>query len=223
MAGLLDTFTIARRGLTVQQGNINTSSHNISNIDTEGYSRQRAVSETTRPFGGMSRFDTTGAGQVGTGAEITSIQRIRDYFIDYQYRSASGTSGYYTQQNQTLSKVEDIFGEPSDTGIQELTSQFFSSFQEVSKTPDKADVKTVAIKNAQALADAINYTYNQLEKTNQDSQKLLESNVTDVNSYLNQINELNKEIRSVSAVGQTPNDLMDKRDNLVDKLSENLG
>lgn len=51
MAGLLDTFTIARRGLTVQQGNINTSSHNISNIDTEGYSRQRAVSETTRPFG----------------------------------------------------------------------------------------------------------------------------------------------------------------------------
>lgn len=223
MAGLLDTFTIARRGLTVQQGNINTSSHNISNIDTEGYSRQRAVSETTRPFGGMSRFDTTGAGQVGTGAEITSIQRIRDYFIDYQYRSASGTSGYYTQQNQTLSKVEDIFGEPSDTGIQELTSQFFSSFQEVSKTPDKADVKTVAIKNAQALADAINYTYNQLEKTNQDSQKLLESNVTDVNSYLNQINELNKEIRSVSAVGQTPNDLMDKRDNLVDKLSEKFG
>ncbi|MBE6086945.1 MAG: flagellar hook-associated protein FlgK [Clostridium beijerinckii] len=223
MAGLLDTFTIARRGLTVQQGNINVSSHNISNIDTEGYSRQRAVSETTRPFGGMSRFDTTGVGQVGTGAEITSIQRIRDYFIDYQYRSASGTSGYYTQQNQTLSKVEDIFGEPSDTGIQELTSQFFSSFQEVSKTPDKADVKTVAIKNAQALADAINYTYNQLEKTNQDSQKLLESNVTDVNSYLNQINELNKEIRSVSAVGQTPNDLMDKRDNLVDKLSEKFG
>ncbi|WP_423191910.1 FlgK family flagellar hook-associated protein [Clostridium beijerinckii] len=61
------------------------------------------------------------------------------------------------------------------------------------------------------------------KKTNQDSQKLLESNVTDVNSYLNQINELNKEIRSVSAVGQTPNDLMDKRDNLVDKLSEKFG
>ncbi|OCA96813.1 flagellar hook-associated protein FlgK [Clostridium beijerinckii] len=223
MAGLLDTFTIARRGLTVQQGNINTSSHNISNIDTEGYSRQRAVSETTRPFGGMSRFDTTGAGQVGTGAEITSIQRIRDYFIDYQYRSASGDSGFYNQQNQTLSKVEDIFGEPSDTGIQELTSQFFSAFQEVSKTPDKSDVKTVAIKKAQALADAINYTYNQLEKANQDSQKLLESDVSDVNSYLNQINELNKEIRSVSAVGQTPNDLMDKRDNLVDKLSNKFG
>ncbi len=223
MAGLFDTFTIAKRGLTVQQSNINTTSHNIANVDTEGYSRQRSVAETTRPFGGMSRFDSCSVGQVGTGAEVTSIQRVRDYFIDYQYRNAAGDSGFYTQQNQTLSKVEDIFGEPSDSGIQELTSQFFSAFQEVSKNPDKSDVKTVAIKKAQALTDAINYTYNQLEKTNQDSQKLLESDVTDVNSYLNQINELNKEIRSVSAVGQTPNDLMDKRDNLVDKLSNKFG
>lgn len=223
MSGLFDTFTIAKRGLTVQQGNINVTSHNISNSSTEGYSRQRAVAETTRPFGGMSRFDACSVGQVGTGAEVTSIQRIRDYFIDYQYRNASGSSGFYTQQNQTLSKVEDIFGEPSDTGIQELTNQFFSAFQEVSKTPDKSDVKTVALKKAQALADAINYTYNQLDKTCQDSQKLLESDVTDANSYLDQINELNKQIRSVSSVGQAPNDLMDKRDLLVDKLSQKFG
>ncbi|WP_236896232.1 MULTISPECIES: flagellar hook-associated protein FlgK [Clostridium] len=223
MAGLFDTFTIAKRGLNVQQGAINTTSHNIANANTVGFSRQRAVAETTRPFGGMSRFDTTGAGQVGTGAEITSIQRIRDYFIDYQVRSESGTSGYYTQASNTLSKAEDIFGEPSDTGIQELTNQFFNAFQEVSKSPGKSDVKTVAIKDASALADALNYTYNQLKKTQDDSQSLLQTNVTDVNSYLDQINELNKQIRGISAVGQTPNDLMDKRDNLLDQLSYKFG
>ncbi|EHJ01515.1 flagellar hook-associated protein FlgK [Clostridium sp. DL-VIII] len=223
MAGLFDTFTIAKRGLNVQQGNINVTSHNIANADTTGYSRQRAVVETTRPFGGMSKFDTVSAGQVGTGAEVTSIQRIRDYFIDYQVRNESGSMGYYTQSSQTLTNVENVFGEPSDTGIQELTSQFFNSFQEVSKSPDKSDVKTVAIKNASALADALNYTYNQLEKNREDSQSLLQTNVTDVNSYLDQINELNKQIRSVSAVGQTPNDLMDKRDNLLDQLSYKFG
>lgn len=223
MSGLFDTFTIATRGLNVQQGAINTTSHNIANANTTGYSRQRAVAETTRPFGGMSKFDTTGVGQVGTGAEITSIQRIRDYFIDYQVRSESGTSGYYTQSSNTLSKVEDVFGEPSDTGIQELTSKFFNAFQEVSKSPDKSDVKTVAIKNASALADALNYTYNQLKKAQDDSQSLLQTNVTDVNSYLDQINELNKQIRSISSVGQTANDLMDKRDNLLDQLSYKFG
>ena len=223
MAGLFDTFTVAKRGLNVQQGAINTTSHNIANANTIGYSRQRAVSETTRPFGGMSRFDSTSVGQVGTGAEITSIMRIRDSFIDYQVRSETGTSGYYTSKSDTLSKVEGIFGEPSDKGIQQLISEFFSSFQEVSKNPDKSDVKAVAIKKASALADAINYTYNQLKKTSEDNQKVLEDNVTDVNSYLDQINELNKQIKSVSSVGQTANDLMDKRDNLLDELSYKFG
>jgi len=223
MSGLFDTFNIAKRGLTVQQAAINTTSHNISNANTVGYSRQRAVAETTRPFGGMSKYDSAGAGQVGTGAEITSIQRIRDSFIDYQVRSESGTSGYNVPISETLSKVEDIFGEPSDTGIQELTNKFFSAFQEVSKTPDKSDVKAVAIQKASALADSLNYAYNQLKKTCEDTQTVLQSNVTDVNSYLDQINELNKQIRSVSAVGQTPNDLMDKRDNLLDNLSKKFG
>jgi flagellar hook-associated protein 1 FlgK len=223
MSGLFDTFTIAKRGLNVQQSAINTTSHNIANASTTGYSRQRAVAETTTPFGGMSRFDTCSVGQVGTGAEITSIQRIRDYFVDYQVRSESGTSGYYTQASDTLSKAEDIFGEPSDTGIQELTNQFFNAFQEVSKTPDQSDVKTVAIQDASTLADALNYTYNQLKQTCEDSQTLLQTNVTDVNSYLDQINELNKQIRSVSSVGQTANDLMDKRDNLLDQLSYKFG
>lgn len=223
MAGLFDTFTIGKRGLNVNQSAINTTSHNIANANTQGYSRQRSVIETTRPFGGMSKFDTSGPGQVGTGAEVTTIQRIRDYFIDYQVRNENGKLGNYNVESNFLSEVEGVFGEPSDTGIQNLFAQFYSSFQEVAKTPEKSSARTVALQKATAIADALNHTYTQLEKKVTDAQELLQDNVKNVNSYLDQINELNKQISSVTAVGQTPNDLMDKRDNLLDKISSMFG
>lgn len=223
MAGLFDTFTIAKRGLNVQQSAINTTSHNIANANTVGYSRQRSVVETTKPFGGMSRFDSTGPGQVGTGAQVTSIQRIRDYFIDYQVRNENGKLGNYDVESKFLSEVEGVFGEPSDKGIQKLFGEFYAAFQEVAKTPEKSSARTVAIQKAAAIADALNHTYTQLEKKVTDAQDLLQDNVKNVNSYLDQINELNQQIASVSAVGQTPNDLMDKRDNLLDEVSKMFG
>ncbi len=223
MAGLFDTFTVAKRGLNVQQGAINTTAHNIANANTVGYSRQRAVMETTRPFGGTSKFDSCGPGQVGTGAQITSIMRIRDTFIDYQVRNETSKLGNYQVTSEFLSQIEDIFGEPSDTGIQTLFSEFYSAFQELAKTPEKSSARTVALQNASALADALNHTYTQLEKKMTDAQELLQQNVTDINSMLDQINDLNQQIAKVCAVGQTPNDLMDRRDNLLDSLSSMFG
>lgn len=223
MAGLFDTFTVAYRGLNVQQGAINTTAHNIANANTVGYSRQRAVIETTRPFGGMSKFDSCGPGQIGTGAQITSIMRIRDTFIDYQVRNETSKLGNYQVTSEFLSQIEDIFGEPSDSGIQTLFSEFYSSFQELAKTPDKTSARTVALQKASALADALNHTYTQLEKKMTDAQELLQQNVTDINSMLDQINDLNQQISKVSAVGQTPNDLMDRRDVLLDNLSSMFG
>ncbi|BCZ48636.1 hypothetical protein psyc5s11_47030 [Clostridium gelidum] len=223
MAGLFDTFTIAVRGLAVQQSLINTTSHNIANAATTGYSRQRSVAETTKPFGASSKFETNKAGQVGTGAEITSIQRIRDSFIDYQLRSESGASEYYNATSTTLSAVTSTFGEPSDTGIQELMSKFYASFSGASKPTPTESEKSAAISSASALADAINYTYNALQNTIKGTQIELQNSVLEVNSYLDQINELNKQISEVSSVNQTPNDLMDKRDNLLDSLSKKFG
>lgn len=223
MAGLFDTFTVAKRGLNVQQGAINTTAHNISNANTEGFSRQRVVIETTRPFGGTSKFDICTVGQVGTGAEITNIMRIRDSFIDYQIRSETSKLGQYDVESNFLSQIEDVFGEPSDTGIQTLFSEFYSAFQELSKTPDKSTARTVALQKASSLASALNQTYTQLEKKNTEAQELLQQNVSDINSLLDQINELNQQISQVCAVGQTPNDLMDSRDNLLDQLSSLFG
>lgn len=114
MAGLFDTFTISKRGLSVQQGNINTSAHNITNASTVGYSRQETVIKTTKPFGGNGKFDTCIAGQVGTGAEISTIQRVRSEFIDYQVREANGILANSQAKADLLNKVQDILGETSD-------------------------------------------------------------------------------------------------------------
>lgn len=223
MAGLFDTFTIAKRGLNVQQANINTTSHNIANASTTGYSRQRAVVETTRPFGGMSRFDSCSAGQVGTGAEVTTIQRIRDVFKDYQVRNQKTEYGTLDVKNQYLTQTEDILNETSDAGIQDSLSEFYAKFNLLSVAPEKSSNKTVAVQTAAALANALNNRYTQLETTKSDAQAVLQTDVTNINSILNQINALNKQITGVSAVGMTPNDLMDTRDNLLDELSTKFG
>jgi len=223
MAGLFDTFTISKRGLAVQQNNINVNAHNIANVETPGYSRQRATTETTRPFGATSKYHIGSVGQVGTGAEVVNIIRIRDKFIDYQLREEYGKLGNYQVQSDFLSQVEDIFGEPSENGIQNLFTEFYNAFQDVANSPEKSSTKTVAIQAADALARALNASYASLEKKVTNAQELLQQNVVDINSYLDQINDLNKEIKFVSAVGQTPNDLMDKRDYLIDQLSSKFG
>jgi len=225
MAGLFDTFTIAKRGLSVQQSNINTSSHNIANASTEGYSRQRSVAQTTRPFGGMSRFDTCSVGQVGTGAEITQIMRIRDSFLDYQVRTENTNYGTANVKNDYLTQVEDILNETSDTGIQTYLSKFYDAFQNLSTTSGstKESNRTVAFKAAQQLSDLINSKYAQIENKKSDAQKELKNQTTEVNGLLDQINDLSKQISSICAVGMTPNDLMDSRDLLIDKLSTKFG
>lgn len=102
-------------------------------------------------------------------------------------------------------------------------SEFFKSLQSLTSSSDKTDVKSVVLQNALALTDAINYTYNQLEKQMGNAQDLLGDNVAEINGYLDQINELNKQISRVSAMGQSPNDLMDARDALLDELSSKFG
>ncbi|MEW8956206.1 flagellar hook-associated protein FlgK [Clostridium sp.] len=219
MSGLFNTFNIAKRGMGVQQKALDVTSHNISNANTPGYSRQRAEIETSRPFGMPSLNSVTEPGQLGTGAQISAINRIRDTFTDYLYRNESSTYGNFEQRYNFLTQVEGIFTEPSDTGISSLMGKFFDAWQEVSKQPSSSRARTVLVEQTKALTNALNHASNQLEKLTDNAQSLLKDNVFEVNNLLDQVNQLNKEIRSVKVAGNTPNDLMDKRDLLLDELS----
>ena len=214
MSGLFSTFNIAKSGMTVQQRTINVTSHNIANANTAGYSRQRANVETSRP-----QSITGGTGQVGTGAQVSEIERVRDSFLDYQVRGETSILGKYDVRSNFLYEVETIFNEPSETGISSLMGKFFDSFQELSKQPSSSNARTVVAQQSAALADALNHTYTQLEKLQTNSQDLIRAGVTETNSLLNQIDRLNQEIISVKVSGNSPNDLLDKRDSLLDELS----
>ncbi|WP_238883194.1 flagellar hook-associated protein FlgK [Clostridium sp. YIM B02551] len=219
MSGLFGTLNIGGRGMSVAQKTIDVTSHNISNANTPGFSRQRAQIETSRPYGGPVLGAVATAGQVGTGAQVSAIERIRDTFLDFQVRNETSTAGKFDIRNNFLSEVQDIFNEPSDTGISTLMGKFFDSWQELSKQPQNSNARTVTAQQTVSLTDALNHTYTKLQDLKSNAQNLLKNDVTDMNSILDQIGALNKEIKTVKVSGNEPNDLMDKRDLLIDQLS----
>lgn len=219
MSGLFGTFNVAKRGMFVQQRALDVTSHNIANANTEGYSRQRAKIETTRPFGMPSINSVAEPGQLGTGSQIAAIERIRDSFLDYQVRSETSTYGQYDTRNKFLSEIENILNEPKDTGISNLMTKFFNSWQELSKKANDSNARTVVAQQSKDLADSLNHTYKQLTKLKENAQNLIKSTVFEVNNIVSQIDQLNQEIMAVKVAGNMPNDLMDKRDLLLDQLS----
>lgn len=219
MSGLFGTFNIAKRGLFVQQKAIDVTSHNIANANTEGYSRQRAVIETTRPTYMMSSDSTLVKGQGGTGAQIQAIERIRDTYVDVQIRNEVSTLGQYSARQLFLTEVESVFNEPSETGLSTLMGKFFDSWQQLSKQAQSSNARTVVVQQSAALADELNHTYKQLESLKKNIADVTRTAATDVANVLNQLDTLNEQIINVTVAGTIPNDLMDKRDLLLDKLS----
>lgn len=220
MSGLFATLNIGKSGLFSQQKAIDTTSHNIANANTEGYSRQRVIMETTTPYTMPSLNGVAGAGQVGTGVQVSAIQRVRDTFMDYQVRNEKSTLGQYKARDTYLSEIESIFNEPSDTGISTLIGKFFDSWEQLSKQPESSNARTVVATQASALADELNHTYNQLMEVKANAQSSIGQSILDVNSILDKLEDLNQQIINVKVSGMEPNDLMDKRDLLLDELSE---
>lgn len=218
MASIFSTFNSARSGLTTHQSAINVTSHNIANASTIGFSRQRAVITTTRPIsiGGES-------GQIGTGAQVSAIERVRDSFLDYQVRVETSELGKYSAKSEYLSQVEGIFNEPSDTGLSTMFGEFFDAFQELSKQSTSSSTRVVVAQKTQALCDTLNNTYTKLEDLQKNAQDSIKSNIKEINSILDQLTTLNDQIRIVSITGDQPNDLMDSRDALLDELSLKFG
>ncbi|MEA4828326.1 MAG: flagellar hook-associated protein FlgK [Clostridium sp.] len=220
MSGLFATFNVGKRGLFAQQRAIDVTSHNIANANTEGYSRQRALMETTRPFGMPSMNNQVGPGQIGTGVDVAVIQRVRDSFMDFQVRREKTTLGQYEARDKYLSEIESIFSEPSDTGISTLIGKFFDSWDKLSKKAESSNARTVVAQQSVALANELNHTYTQLVKVKENAQSAIKQTVFDVNGILDRLDKLNQQIMSVKVSGMEPNDLMDQRDLLLDELSE---
>ena len=222
MSGLLSTLNTAKSGMNVSQVAIQTTSHNISNINTPGYSRQRVNQSASSPYSMPGKNSNFGAGQIGTGAQIDNVTRIRNSFYDYQYRSESHQYGSTSVKYEYFKNIEGIFNEPSDTAISSSLNSFFNSWSELSKDPQSSGVKSVVIENGKYLSNSINSAFKRLESLEEGLDKQSEYIMGEVNSMLSQLDKLEKNIKIIQGSGKSPNDFLDQRDQLLDNLSFKL-
>lgn len=210
----------SKRGLHTQQSALYTTGHNISNANTLGYSRQRVNMEATSGFPGVGLNAGTMPGFLGTGVQAGSITRIRDSFVDQQFRQESNKLGYWEAQSKAISQMEDVLNEPSHYGLQKSLSEFWQSLQDLATNPNESGARAVAVRKGEAVADSFNYMHKSLTEIQTNLGTEIEHTTKDINSILKQIAAVNEQIKAVEPNGYIPNDLYDQRDLLLDDLAE---
>ncbi|WP_262173795.1 flagellar hook-associated protein FlgK [Saccharococcus sp. Marseille-Q5394] len=208
-----------KRGMFTQQSALYTTGHNISNANTLGYSRQRVNMQATAGFPGVGLNTQTMPGFLGTGVEAGSIQRIRDGFVDHQFRQESNKLGYWESRSKAIGQMEDVLAEPSAYGLQQSLSEFWSSLQTLAANPENGGARAVVVQRGEAVADSFNYMHKSLTEIQTNLGKEIGVSTKDINSMLEQIADLNRQISEVEPNGYMPNDLYDARDILLDELS----
>lgn len=204
------------RGLYVNQTALNTTGHNITNADTEGYSRQTVNVITTVSEDRSSQY---GVVAVGTGAEISAITRSRDIFADVQFRDETSTMNYYETLVTNYDKLEVIFNDSNNEGLQSKILAFYKSWVDLSTESSNSSNRVNVIEQGKNLTDAIKTSTQQLQEQIEYNYYYLEQNIKEVNDLLEAMTKSNKLVVSFEADGSTANDLRDQRDLLVDKLA----
>lgn len=210
---------ISKTGLFASQQALDLTGHNISNANTPGYTRQVIDLSAIAPPTTFGMYDQWGKA-IGGGVNVDGYRQIRKQYLDQQYRRENTLLGEWETKSDTLSAIEGIFNEPSDTGITTVIDNFFNSLQELSKNPESLEVRAEVRENGVALTDTINSVYQHLEDEENQIESSIESRVQEINSYADRISKLNNEIYRFELTGQTANDLRDQRNLLVDQLSE---
>jgi flagellar hook-associated protein 1 FlgK len=205
------------RGLLAEQRALDVTSHNIANANTEGYSRQEATLQTS------DALALPPVGQMGTGVDVAGYKRIRDSFLDLQYRAQAMQVGSGETRADALDQAELRLSEPSDNGIAARLNSFWGAWSDLANTPESGAARQALVANAQTLVGSINELDAGLKTVAGQAADQLTA-LTGSGGELQQIGRelsgLNGAIRDVQAVGGQPNDLLDRRDLLLDKLSK---
>ena len=208
-------LSIASSGLFAAQRALDITGHNISNANTRGYSRQRLNQAAQDPMSIVG-----GQGQLGLGVKMQFISQVRDEMLDIKYRTEVNTLGEWEEKYNSISQIEAIFNEPTDTGIRKVMDNFFEGLNSLSKDPSSPTTRAVFIQSAVALAQNFNHMTDNFEKMIRDANEEVESSVRSINSMGSQIARLNKQILEAELDGSRANDLRDARNLLIDDLSK---
>jgi len=210
---------IGKRGVQAHQTALNTIGHNLNNMDTEGYSRQRVEFRAVEPIylPALNRAETPG--QLGQGAMTERIERIRDQLLDRRIVMQSSGEGYWTVRDSYVRDMEHLYMETGFNSIRSKMDGFWDAWQELSQNAADNEHRTAVLNRGKTLIDGINGHFHGLETLQIQADEEIQINVSRVNELSRQIASLNGDIQRVKAMKDSPNDLMDRRDLLVDKLS----
>lgn len=210
---------LGKRGVFAHQTLLNTTGHNISNLNTEGYSRQRVKLGTMDPLyaPAFNRVETKG--QLGQGPLTARVERVFDNLHERQVLSASDDLGYWKSRDQYIEKLEIIYNEPNETSVRSFMDKFWSSWQDLADSPESLSSRAVVAQNGKALSQAVNHRYAALDEQRKLLNDEIKITVRDINVKTQGIADLNNQIAMSRALGDEPNDLLDKRDLLVSELA----
>ncbi|MDH6591119.1 flagellar hook-associated protein 1 FlgK [Variovorax sp. TBS-050B] len=210
----MSIFQTGLSGLNVARAALMTTAHNTANVYTVGYNRQTALVSS-------NVGTASGAGFIGNGARVTTVQRSYDQYLTAQLNGAEASSAALSSYGSQINRIDSLLADKT-AGLTPLMQKFFASVQDVANTPADPAARQQLISAAQTLANKFRATDQYLSDLNSSVNTQIEGSVGEINTYATQIASLNQQISQLSAMagGQPPNDLMDQRDQLVADLGK---
>lgn len=217
--GLMSSLYVGASGLQVSQNALNTTGHNLANVETKGYVRQQTLLKSnTYNTVGQSYFS---AMQTGRGVSTAIVMQVRDLFLDQSYRTELGRQGFYDSQYEAASEIEDLFGELEGVAFQNSLEGFWTTLQEISKEPDSLVAKATLAETSVSLMERAENIYEQLSSYQLSLNTKIETKVNRINEIGQEIHNLNDKIRFYESNNvENANDLRDQRNSLLDELGQ---
>lgn len=200
--------------LRAHQQALFTTAHNIANANSAGYSRQVAAMEGIPSLGGWQADQ-----QIGQGVQISTIERIRNAFFDQQFRNENQSLGYYTARGDALDQLQTIIHEPTDSGIRSALQGFWHAWHDLNIQPETTAARAAVQQSANAVADAIRHQASQLSALRSSLDQTVVTRANEINTISDELAALNVQIVASGNQGNSANDLLDKRDVLLDSLT----
>ena len=216
MAGLF----FGKTGLKTAPTGLNTTAHNLSNINTSGYTRQQVTFSDTQ-YVRVNTSDKVSSPDYGLGVAVSEVRRIRDQFIDQAYRNENSRLGFYESQYKAIEEIEDQFGEMQGVTYESYLINLYNSVNELAKNPTSTVARSSLIQNATAFIEKSENVYKGLKDYQTTLNTQVKNMVDSINKLGDKIYTLNKKISKIESTGiEDANDLRDERDAAIDELSK---
>ncbi len=211
MPGIFSTYNTAIKGLQANSLATKTASNNIANAESQGYTRQRVILQESMPYS-FSKF------QVGTGVDVTNIERVRDKYLDAQIWHEYACYGSYTSAQYVMEQAEIIFN-ADETGLNNALTEMWTAWSDLAESPEGTNGRTIVLQATETFTGMLNQMASQTQTLKSDTTDLIASKTKEANDLISDIKALNDQIYKMNLKGLEPNSLEDQRGVLLDKLS----